>query len=130
MSQKSKAKKPRKSRSGSEQRKLQPRITFRVDEPLRAKAKRDAAATGFTVGSYMRMLLGDECSMRPQRRPLPSEILLVQLKAEVGHVDGNLTQLLRKVNCGDLVPSERLDDACEAVGSFYRKATALLFGEL
>jgi hypothetical protein len=44
-------------------------------------------------------------------------------------VDGNLAQLLRKVNCGDLVPSDRLDDACNAVGIFYRKATALLFEE-
>jgi hypothetical protein len=79
--EKPKAKKPpRKTRSGSEQRKLQPRITFRVDEPLRAKAQRDSAAMGFTVGSYIRMLLGDEYSMRPQRRPLPSEILLAQLK--------------------------------------------------
>ena len=133
MSKKRKAKKPRgkkpsrKKRSGSEQRKMQPRITFRVDDELNAKVNKDAGAAGLTVGSYIRALLADECSIRPTRRPLPSEIILWQMRARTGHVDGNLAQLLRKVNCGELVETEELQDACKPVANFYRKATELLF---
>ena len=131
MSQKSTAKKlPRKTRSGSEQRKMQPRIIFRVDDELRSKANRDAAAAGFTVGSYMRMLLADECSIRPTRRPLPSESLLRELIAEAGHADGNLAQFLRKVNYGELVPTDRLDDAYTAVRDFWRKALEILASQV
>jgi len=130
MSEQSTAKKPpRKTRSGSEQRKMQPRIIFRVDEELRSKANRDAAA-GFTVGSYMRRLLADECSIRPTRRPLPSESLLRELIAEAGHADGNLAQFLRKVNYGELVPTDRLDDAYTAVRDFWRKALELLASQV
>ena len=131
MGQESKAQKPpRKKQSGSEQRKLQPRITFRVDDMLRAKAGSDAAAAGLTVGSYMRLLLGDRCSIRPRRRPLPNEILLAGLRAEAGQVDGNLAQLLRQVNRGELIETEELEEASAAVRDFYRRATALLVIEV
>lgn len=131
MSEKPNAQKPRrKKQSGSEQRKMQPRITFRVDDELRAKANRDAAAAGFSVGSFIRMLLADECSIRPTRRPLPSEILLADLRAEAGHVDGNLAQLLRLANRGELIEVAELDEASAAVRAFWRKASELLAAEV
>lgn len=119
---------PRKKQSGSETRKMQPRINFRVDQALHDKIDMDAAAQGLTVGSYMRSLAADHCSMRPVRRLLPNEILLAQLKSEAGRVDGNLAQLLRLANRGEIVLTEELADAAKAVRDFYLAARTLLSG--
>jgi len=126
MSEQSKPTTPRKSRSGSEKRKMYPRITFRVDEALHMKADTDAAALGLTVGSYLRLLLADHCSTRPTRRPLPSEMLLRQLKVEAAHVDNNLNQIARKVNSGEISASDDLQETLQAVRSFWTKAEGLL----
>jgi hypothetical protein len=131
MSKKPKAKTPPgKKRSGSEKRQQGIVNTFRSTRTDRGRADKAAADLGLTFGSYVRWKLFDEPETRPTRRPLPSEILLADLRAEAGHVDGNLAQFLRKVNCGELVPSDQLDDAFTAIGNFWRKVTALLFGEV
>jgi hypothetical protein len=131
MSKKRQAKTPPGTkRSGSETRQQNIVNTFRSTRADRGRADKAAADLGLTFGSFVRWKLFDEPETRPTRRPLPSEILLENLRAEAGHADGNLAQFLRKVNCGELVPSDQLDDAFTAVGDFYRKATALLFGEV
>src|SRR5471030_883053 len=108
--------KPKSERSGSEKRQKQRRIIFRVDEPLAAKIEQDAAAQGLSVGSYMRLLSDDSpARIRPTRRALPSELLLTQLKAEAGRVDGNLAQFLKLANRGEFVPVEEIADAARAV---------------
>ena len=127
MSQKSTAKKPpRKTRSGSERRQQEIVNTFRSTRADRARADKAAAEAGLTFGSYVRASLFEHPETRPTRRPLPSEILLSQLKAEAGHADGNLAQLLRKVNRGELVEVEQLEEASAAARDFWRKATELL----
>ncbi len=125
-----KRKAPRKKQSGSEQRKMQPRITFRLDDALHAKAGSDAAAAGLTVGSYMRRLLGDTSGIRLMRRRTPSEILLAQLRAEAGRTDGNLAQLLRLANRGELIEVPELAEASAAVRAFWHKASELLTAEV
>ena len=121
--------KKKRKRSGSEKRKMYPRINFRVDEALRDKADMDAAAMSLSVGGYIRLLLADHCTIRAVRRPLPAEMLLRQVKAEAGHQCGNLAQLLRKANRGELVQPDELDDTLRVVRAFWEKADALLFGE-
>ena len=117
----------RQRRSGSERRKMQPRISFRVDADGRAKIDRDAAAAGVSVGSYLRQLACSQSSLRVRRRPLPSERLLAQLKGEAGRVDGNLAQFLRLANRGEVVCPDELADSIRAVRDFYTEARAALF---
>jgi hypothetical protein len=131
MSEKPKAKQPpRKNRSGSEKRERVLVNTFRSTRAERAQADKAAAELGLTFGSYVRASLFEHPETRPTRRSLPSETLLAQLRAEAGHADGNLAQFLRKVNCGELVEVDQLEEASMAVRDFWRKATALLFGEV
>ena len=118
----------KKRRSGSAKRERGVVNTFRSTRDERAKADGDAAALGLTFGSYVRWLLFEHPQTRPTRRPLPSEILLTQMKGEAGRVDGNLAQFLKLANRGDLVLPDELADAMKAVAEFYRKATAALFG--
>jgi hypothetical protein len=113
--------KPKAVRSGTENRQKQRRIIFRVDDKLAAKIEMDAAAQGLSVGSYMRWLSDDNpARIRPTRRPLPGEILLTQVKAEAGRVDGNLAQFLRLANRGEAVPSDVIADAASAVRDCWR----------
>jgi hypothetical protein len=112
--------------SGSETRRMQPRIIFRADAELRDKIRMDAAAQGLTVGSYMRWLAGDPRRTRSLRRALPDEKLLMQIKGEVGRVGGNIHQLLRLANRGEIVFTEELADAAKAAREFLEYALELL----
>jgi hypothetical protein len=119
---------PTKKRSGSEKRQRGIVNTFRSTRDERAKADMDAATMGFTFGSYVRWLLFEHPQTRPVRRPLPGEALLAQMKGEAGRVDGNLNQLLKLANRGEVICVEELAHAAKAVRDFYVKASATLFG--
>src|SRR5665213_795425 len=54
MSDRQGAQAKKKTRSGSETRKRQPRIIFRVSQGERAEIKANAAAAGFSIGSFIR----------------------------------------------------------------------------
>jgi hypothetical protein len=118
----------KKKRSGSNKRERGIVNTFRSTRDERAKADSDAAALGLTFGSYVRWLLFEHPQTRPTRRPLPSEILLTQLKGEAGRVDGNLAQFLKLANRGEFVLPDELADTVKAVRDFYRKAADILLG--
>src|SRR5258708_36621214 len=94
---------PKKKRSGSEKRARGIVNTFRSTKDERAQAEIDASGLGLTFGSYVRWLLFERPQTRPVRRPLPGETLLAQMKGEAGRVDGNLNQLLKLANRGDIV---------------------------
>jgi len=106
-------------RSGSEKRERQPRVYSRVTEAELAEIERDAAAQGLSVGSYLRWLAIDRPQTRPTRRPVAEEVLLRQLKAEAGRVDGNLAQFLKLANRGSAVPVDAIADAANAVRDFF-----------
>jgi hypothetical protein len=116
----------RKTRSGSEKRERGIVNTFRSTRDERAKIASDAAALGFTVGSYIRWLALERPQTRPVRRPLPAEMLLRQIKSEAGRVDGNLAQFLKLANRGEPVPQSEIADAARAVRDFYLDATEKL----
>jgi hypothetical protein len=119
---------PKKKRSGSEKRERGIVNTFRSTRDERAKAEMAASGLGLTFGSYIRWLLFERPQTRPVRRPLPSEALLAQMKGEAGRVDGNLNQLLKLANRGEIIYVDELADAAKAVRDFYVKAGAALFG--
>jgi hypothetical protein len=115
-----KATKPKaKKRSGSEKRERSPRIYARVSDAELAEIETDAAAQGLSVGGYLRWLALDHPQTRPTRRPFPAEVLLRQLKAEAGRVDGNLAQFLKLANRGEAVPVGAIADAANAVRDFF-----------
>jgi hypothetical protein len=115
-----KATKPKaKKRSGSEKRERSPRIYARVSDAELAEIEADAASQGLSVGGYLRWLAIDHPQTRPTRRPFPAEVLLRQLKAEAGRVDGNLAQFLKLANRGEAVPVGAIADAANAVRDFF-----------
>jgi len=119
---------PRAKQDGTENRKLYPRVYSRVSVAERDRIKMDADAHGLTVGSYLRWLAIDRPQTRAVRRPLADEKLLAQLKGAAGRVDGNIAQLLKLANRGEIVDVEELADAAKAVRDFYRAALELLKG--
>ena len=114
--------------SGSENRKRYPRVYSRVTEAERDKIEGDAAALGLKVGGYLRWLALERPQTRPIRRPLADVALLAQLKGEAGRVDGNIAQLLKLANRGEIVSPDELADAAKAVRDFYAAALELLKG--
>lgn len=110
----------KKKRSGSEQRKRQPRIILRVSPEERAEMEANAAAAGLCLSSYVRSVTTHRQRTRAvRRRPLPAEVLLLQLKGEAGRVDGNLAQFLKLANRGEAVPVDAIADAARAVRDVY-----------
>jgi Bacterial mobilisation protein (MobC) len=121
---------PRLSRSGSETRKMQPRISFRVDEALLIKIEMDADAAGLSVGGYLRALAGgDRCTIRPHRRAPSWMVLLSQLKGEASRIGSNLNQLVKLANSGEPITRSELAQALQAVSTFYAHARRLLLEE-
>ena len=86
----------------------------------------DAAANGFTVASYLRWLAIDQPETRPVRRPLADVRILSQIKGEVGRLGGNLHQLLRLANRGELPDGQDISLAAREVGAFLSTARELL----
>ena len=115
-----------KVRSGTETRKRQPRVYSRVTQDERAKIESDAAALGMTVGTYIRFLALDLPQTRPVRRPLADVQLLAQIKGQVGRLGGNIHQLLRLANRGEILWSEEIAVAAKEVSDFLKTARDLL----
>jgi hypothetical protein len=114
------------NRSGTETRKRQPRVYSRVTQDERAKIESDAAALGMTVGTYIRFLALDLPQTRPVRRPLADVQLLAQIKGQVGRLGGNIHQLLRLANRGEIPWSEDMAVAAKEVSDFLATARDLL----
>lgn len=114
--------------SGSENRKRGRRMYARVTVGEHETVARDAAAHGFTVGSYLRWLALERPETRTVRRPLPSESLLAGLKGDAGRVNGNLAQFLKLANRGEIVQPHELGETMKAVREFYTVALELLKG--
>ena len=120
---------PKKKRSGSETRRRQTVIRVRCYAEESAKIDANAAAAGFPVSGFLRILGTGERRQYERRRPLPAEVELARLRAEAGHQGGNLAQLLRLANRGDIPDSDALNDAYRAISEFWKKASERLFGD-
>jgi hypothetical protein len=113
-------------RSGTENRRRQPRVYSRVTQDERAKIESDAAALGMSVGTYLRWLAIDRPQTRPVRRPLADVQLLAQIKGQVGRLGGNIHQLLRLANRGEIPWTEEVAIAAKEVSDFLATARDLL----
>jgi hypothetical protein len=113
-------------RSGTETRKRQPRVYSRVTQDELQRIESDAAAHGLSVGGYIRWLALDRPQTRAVRRPLADVVLLAQIKGQVGRLGGNIHQLLRLANRGEIPWTEELADAGKEVSDFLATARDLL----
>jgi hypothetical protein len=114
------------TRSGSETRKRHPRVYSRVTEDERSLIERDAAAHGLSVGAYLRWLAIDRPQTRAVRRPLADIRMLAQIKGQVGRLGGNIHQLLRLANRGEIPWNDELAIAAKEVGDFLAIARDML----
>ena len=120
---------PKKSkRSGSEKRKRQPRIIFRVSEEERAEMKASAAAAGLSVGSFIRSRTVAAPHTRVVRSLAPTVAEFRQYKGEIGKIGGNLAQFLRLANRGEIVPPDDLAPAVDEVRALIAALAATLEG--
>jgi hypothetical protein len=120
--------KPKANSSGSEKRKRNPRVYSRVSKDERDKIERDAAAQGLSVGAYLRWLAIDRPQTRAVRRPLADVTLLAYMKGQVGRIGGNIHQLLRMANRGEIPWADELADAGKEARDFLAAAHEALKG--
>jgi hypothetical protein len=114
---------PEKSkRSGTEHRQRQPRIIFRVTEQERDEIKASAAAAGLTVGSFLRGLAVTEPRTRAIRSAPPDLTSIRQFLGQVGRYTGNLHQLVKRVNLGDLPQSADVAEIADEARQFLEAA--------
>ena len=118
----------KKKRSGSDNRKRHPRVYSRVSDAEHAQIDIDAAALGLSISGYIRWLAVDRPQTRAVRRPLADVALLKQLKGQCGRIGGNLHQLLKLANRGEIPWADELDAAAREVREFLAAANAALKG--
>jgi hypothetical protein len=115
-----------KKSSGSEKRKRGPRVYSRVTEEELSRIESDASAHGLSVGGYLRWLAIDKPQTRAVRKPLADVQLLAQIKGQVGRIGGNVHQLLKLANRGDIPWTEEIAHAAKEVSDFLALAAEIL----
>jgi len=115
-------------RSGSDNRKRHPRVYSRVSDDEHAQIDMDATALGLSISGYIRWLAVNRPQTRAVRRPLADVTLLKQLKGQCGRIGGNLHQLLKLANRGEIPWSDELEAAAKEVRDFLATANAALKG--
>ena len=94
--------------STSDSRQRSP-VTVQLSPDERAKIAADAQAVGLSLGGYFRFLGMRMQTPRTQpAAPLPERQDLARLLAALGKVGGNLNQLTKLANQGQIVPPSAL----------------------
>ena len=113
-------------RSGSEKRKRQPRVILRVSPEERAEMRANAAAVGLSLSSFIRSATTTRQRTRAVRRTSPDMRLVAQLLGQCGRIGGNIYQLVRGMNLGDIPHSHELDAAGKEARAFLTAAREAL----
>ena len=90
----------RSSRSGSEARQRQRRLTYRITEAEYAQVEAAACSAGLSLASYARQRTVEQVSTRSRRRASVDVLALAKALALVNKMGGNLHQLVRHLNFG------------------------------
>ncbi len=123
------AKPQRKKRSGSEKRQRDCIVKFRAKPEERAEMKANAAAAGLSLGSFLRNYAVTAPSTRTVRASLaPAVAELAHYKGQIGRIGGNLHQLLRLANRGEIVDVSGLAEAVRDAREFLAAATEISRG--
>lgn len=88
--------------TGSEKRKRQRVISFRVDPAEYDRIKTEADRAGVTVGTFARDTLIGAQAPRRVRRPPAEKAELVRILGHLGKIGSNVNQLAARANVGAL----------------------------
>jgi hypothetical protein len=119
----------KKKRSGSARRSRDVVNTFRSTPEERAEMRENAAAAGLKFGSYMRSLACRKPTTRAVPDVSPDRAAVNEFLGRVGRYEGNLYQIVRRMNFGDLPDVHTLADLAAEARSFIDEARALWHGE-
>jgi hypothetical protein len=103
----------RKTRGGSEVRQRQHRITFRVAAHEYSEIEAKAERIGVSLGAFIRVSVLEAPTTRAVRRPPVEKAALAQLLGQIGRVGGNLHQIARHLNFGNVEAAADLPEALE-----------------
>jgi uncharacterized protein (DUF1778 family) len=115
--------KPRKSRSGSENRKCRSSIGFRTSDEEYALIQAAADRVGLTVSSYARSRALAKPNTRAVRRPTVAVTQLAQLLGMLGNAGGGLQRIEARLQTDE---SPLQDEIAVAVTEFRMAAAAIL----
>lgn len=87
-------------RSGSEARRRQRRLTYRITDAEYAQVEAAASAAGLSLASYARQRTVEQLTTRTRRRASVDVVALSKTLALINRVGGNLHQLVRFLNFG------------------------------
>ena len=94
----------RTTRSGSEARQKQERVTVRLSRQEHDQLTAAADRAGLTVGSYVRARVLTAPTTRAVRTPPVSKVALSKLLGEIGRIGNNVNQIARRLNSGGDAP--------------------------
>ena len=123
------SKPPKKNkRSGSAKRRLDVLNTFRSSREERAEMRASAAAAGLKFGSFMRSLGCVKPTTRAMPAVSPDRAAINEFLGRVGRYEGNLYQVVRRMNFGNLPEVHTLAELADEASAFLDAARAVLKG--
>lgn len=97
-------------KSGSEKRKRQNTVSFRLDDDELAEFKKRCDDSSFTKADYFRVKCIEEEPLRKKPKPSVEVVEVVKLRSAINQVGSNLNQIAARLN--SMAKSEReLNDA-------------------
>jgi hypothetical protein len=87
-------------RPGSETRRKQYRVTYRLSEPERRELEQLADRAGQTLATYSRSRVLAAPATRPRYRPPVNLLVFTRLLTELNRIGGNINQIARHLNFG------------------------------
>lgn len=112
-----------KPRTGSETRRKQRRATVRLNAEEYAELTAAAERAGQTVGTYIRARTLAAPTTRARHRPTVETELLAKAVAQLGRIGGNLHQIARRLNFGEI---EHAAELPVAIAEFRKVVSALM----
>ena len=116
----------KKKRSGSEKRQRESIIGVRVFDHERATIEAHAAAVDLCASSFLRVLGTGEQRPRERRRPSPDMREVAKLLGECGRVGGNVHQITKRMNLGEIPRSAEMDAAGKEARALFAAALRAL----
>lgn len=120
----------RASRPGRETRQRQKVLRARVTQEEFDKITADAQAVDLSVGGYLRFLgMGMKTPGTQKATPLPERQDLARIVGGLGRIGGNLNQLTKLANQGQIVPPSALNASLAEVRALMNEIYDVFFDE-
>jgi len=115
-------------RNGSEKRRRSVMNKFRSTPEERAEMRTNAAAVGLKFGSFMRSLACAKPTTRAMPAVSPDRAAINEFLGRVGKYEGNLYQVVRRMNFGDPPEVRTLRELADEARAFLEAARIVLKG--